>query len=78
MNLDSVPIKVIEEVELVTGYLIEELFEADNKSPYRKRAMAYLSAISQGKSITWDELGNKSVNELWEIMNDGVDDSKKE
>lgn len=78
MNFDNVPIKAIEEVELLTGFLIEELFDDSNKSPYRKRAMAYLAALSQGQALTWDELGNKSVAELWEIMNAGVDDDPKD
>lgn len=72
MNFDDLPIRVLEEVELATGYLIEELFKDDNKSPYRKRAIAYLSAVSQGKKITWQEMGEKTVSQLVEMM--GVDD----
>ena len=80
MNFDNIPIEVIEEVEIATGFLIDELFEENNKSPYKKRAMAYLSARSQGKEITWEETGKKTVNELWEIMSAGSngDDPKDE
>jgi len=77
MDFDNIPIEVIEEVELVTGFLIEELFEDDNKSPYRKRAMAYLSAKSRGEAITWEQVGKLTVKELWALMKaDDVDDPK--
>ena len=75
MNFDNIPIEVIEEVELATGFLIEELFEEKNKSPYKKRAMAYLSARSRGQEITWQDTGKKTVNELWQMMSEGADDS---
>ena len=78
MNFDNIPISVIEEVELKTGFLIEELFQDDNKSPYRKRAMAYLAVISRGEAASWDEMGNKTVNELWELMKGGSDDDPKD
>jgi hypothetical protein len=74
MNFDNIPIEVIEEVEIATGFLIEELFEEKNKSPYKKRAMAYLSARAKGESITWEETGKKTVNELWAMMSEGADD----
>ena len=73
MNFDEIPIEIIEEVELKTGFLIEELFEDDNKSPYRKRAMAYLAAKSRKEDISWDDLAKKSIKELWAIM--AVDDN---
>lgn len=78
MNFDNIPIEVIEEVEIATGFLIEELFEEKNKSPYRKRAMAFLSARSRGDSITWQEMGKKTVNELWAMMSEGSDDDPKD
>ena len=73
MNFDNIPIEVIEEVEIATGFLIEELFQDDNKSPYRKRAMAYLSARAKGQAITWAETGKKTINELWQMMSEGAD-----
>jgi hypothetical protein len=76
MNFDNIPIKVIEEVELATGYLIEDLFKDDNKSPYRKRAIAYLSACSRGDKITWAEMGDKTVSELVALMGDDEEDPK--
>jgi hypothetical protein len=78
MNFDNIPIEVIEEVEIVTGFLIEELFQDENKSPYRKRAMAYLSARSRGEEITWEQMGKKTVNELWAMMSVEVDDDPKD
>jgi hypothetical protein len=80
MNFDNIPIQVIEEVEIVTGFLIEELFDDKNKSPYKKRAMAYLSARSRGQEITWQDMGKKTVSELWAMMSEGadVDDPKDE
>jgi hypothetical protein len=80
MNFDNIPIEVIEEVEIATGFLMEELFDDKNKSPYKKRAMAYLSARSRGQEITWQETGKKTVNELWQMMSEGadVDDPKDE
>ncbi len=78
MNFDNIPISIIEEVELKTGFLIEELFEDGNKSPYRKRAMAYLAVFGRGETTTWDEMGKKTVNELWELMNGGSDDDPKD
>lgn len=78
MNFDNIPIEVIEEVEISTGFLIEELFQDDNKSPYRKRAMAYLSARSRGEQITWEQMGKKTVNELWAMMSVEVDDDPKD
>ena len=80
MNFDNIPIEVIEEVEIATGFLIEELFEEKNKSPYKKRAMAYLSARSRGQEITWQDMGKKTVNELWEMMSENStgDDPKDE
>jgi hypothetical protein len=73
MNFDNIAIEVIEEVEIATGFLIEELFQDDNKSPYRKRAMAYLSARSKGQNVTWQDMGKKTVNELWAMMSEGSD-----
>jgi hypothetical protein len=78
LNFDNIPIEVIEEVEIVTGFLIEELFQDENKSPYRKRAMAYLSARSRGEEITWEQMGKKTVNELWAMMSVEVDDDPKD
>lgn len=78
MNLDNVKISVIEEVELKTGFLIEELFADENKSPYRKRAMAYLSAVSRGENISWDSLANLTVVELLQLMQGDEDLEKKE
>lgn len=78
MNFDNIPIKVIEQVELETGFLIEELFEDKNKSPYRKRAIAYLSACSKGFEITWEQMGDKTVLELSKMIGDEVDDPKEE
>jgi hypothetical protein len=78
MNFDNIPIEVIEEVEIATGFLIEELFQDENKSPYRKRAMAYLSARSRGEEITWEQMGKKTVNELWAMMSVEVDDDPKD
>lgn len=80
MNFDNIPIEVIEEVEIATGFLIEELFEEKNKSPYKKRAMAYLSARSRGQEISWQDMGKKTVNELWEMMSENStgDDPKDE
>lgn len=78
MNFDNIPISIIEEVELKTGFLIEELFEDDNKSPYRKRAMAFLAVHGRGETVSWDELGKKSVSELWELMNGGSDEDPKD
>lgn len=72
MNFDNIPIKVIEQVEIETGFIIEDLFKADNKSPFRKRAIAYLSAHSRGEQITWEELGDKTVLQLSQMI--GVDD----
>ncbi len=68
MNLDNIPIKDIEELELATGHLIEDLFKPDNKSPYRKRAIAYLTARSNGVKVTWVEMGEKTVAELSSMM----------
>ena len=78
MDFDNIPISVIEEVELKTGFLIEELFDDENKSPYRKRAMAYLAVISRGDKATWDEIGAKTVNELWELVNGGSEEDPKD
>lgn len=78
LNFDDLPIQVIEEVEIATGYPLEELFEDDNKSPYRKRAMAYLSARSNGVEITWEEMGSKTVSQLVEFMGGDDDDPKDE
>lgn len=77
MNFDSIPIKVIEQVELETGFLIEDLFKGDNKSPYRKRAIAYLSARSQGVQVTWEEMGDKTVLELTQMMGADEEDPKE-
>ena len=68
MNFDQIPIKDIEQVEIETGYMIEDLFKGDNKSPYRKRAIAFLSARSRGEEITWEETGNKTVLELSKMV----------
>jgi hypothetical protein len=78
MNFDNIPIKDIEQVEIETGYLIEDLFKGDNKSPYRKRAIAYLSARSQGEQVTWEEMGNKTVLELSKMVGDDEEDPKDE
>jgi hypothetical protein len=78
MNFDNIPIEVIEEVEMKTGFLIEDLFEDTNKSPYRKRAMAYLAAKSRNEEVSWDELGKKTVSELWAIMAVDSDEDPKE
>lgn len=79
MNLDNIPIKDIEELELATGHLIEDLFKADNKSPYRKRAIAYLTARSNGLNVTWQQMGEKTVKELSDMMvGDDVEDPKDE
>jgi hypothetical protein len=78
MDFDNIPISVIEEVELKTGFLIEELFEDNNKSPYRKRAMAYLAVISRGEKASWDEMGTKTVNELWQLMSGGSEEDPKD
>lgn len=78
MNFDELPIEIIEEVELKTGFLIEELFQDDNKSPFRKRAMAYLAAKSRGESVSWDEMGKKTVSELWAIMAVDSDEDPKD
>jgi hypothetical protein len=77
MNFDNIPIKVIEQVELETGFLIEDLFKGDNKSPYRKRAIAYLSARSQGLQVTWEEMGDKTVLELTQMMGADEEDPKE-
>jgi len=77
MNFDSIPIKVIEQVELETGFLIEDLFKEENKSPYRKRAIAYLSARSQGVQVTWEEMGDKTVLELTQMMGADEEDPKE-
>lgn len=77
MNFDNLPIKVIEQVEIATGYPLEELFQDDNKSPFRKRAIAYLSALSNGKNFTWEEMGDKTISELAEMMEDVDGDEKK-
>jgi hypothetical protein len=77
MNFDNIPIKVIEQVEIETGFLIEDLFKGDNKSPYRKRAIAYLSARSQGVQVTWEEMGDKTVLELTSMMGADEDDPKE-
>jgi hypothetical protein len=77
MNFDNIPIKVIEQVELETGFLIEDLFKGDNKSPYRKRAIAYLSARSQGVQVTWEEMGDKTVLELTQMMGADEEDPKE-
>jgi hypothetical protein len=68
MNFDQIPIKDIEQVEIETGYMIEDLFKADNKSPYRKRAIAFRSARSRGEEVTWEETGNKTVLELSKMV----------
>ena len=78
MNFDDIPIKDIEQVEIATGFLIEDLFKPDNKSPYRKRAIAYLSARARGEVITWDEMGNKTVLELSKMVEAGEEDPKDE
>jgi hypothetical protein len=77
MNFDNIPISVIEEVEIKSGFLIEELFDDSNKSPYRKRAMAYLAVISRGDVATWEDMGNKTVSELWDLMNGGSEEDPK-
>ena len=77
MNFDNIPIKVIEQVEIETGFLIEDLFKGDNKSPYRKRAIAYLSARSRGDLVTWEEMGDKTVLELTSMMGADEDDPKE-
>lgn len=78
LNFDDLPISVIEEVEIATGYPLEELFEDDNKSPFRKRAMAYLSARSNGVQVTWQEMGEKTVAQLVEFMSGDDDADPKE
>jgi hypothetical protein len=78
MNFDNIPIKDIEQVEIETGFMIEDLFKADNKSPYRKRAIAYLSARSRGNQVTWEEMGNKTVLELSNMVGDVEEDPKDE
>lgn len=77
MNFDNIPIKDIEQVEIETGFLIEDLFREDNKSPFRKRAIAYLSARSKGVQVTWEEMGNKTVLELSNMVGDEQDDPKE-
>jgi hypothetical protein len=77
MNFDDIPIKDIEQVEIETGYMIEDLFKGDNKSPYRKRAIAFLSARSQGVQVTWEEMGNKTVLELTVMMGADEEDPKE-
>lgn len=77
MNFDNIPIKVIEQVEIETGFLIEDLFKGDNKSPYRKRAIAYLSARSRGDVVTWEEMGEKTVLELSAMMGADEEDPKE-
>ena len=77
MNFDNIPIKVIEQVEIETGFLIEDLFKGDNKSPYRKRAIAYLSARSRGEVVTWEEMGDKTVLELSAMMGADEEDPKE-
>jgi len=77
MNFDNIPIKVIEQVELETGFLIEDLFKGDNKSPYRKRAIAYLSARSQGVQVTWEKIDDKTVLELTQMMGADEEDPKE-
>ena len=77
MNFDSIPIKDIEQVEIETGYMIEDLFKGDNKSPYRKRAIAFLSARSRGEVVTWEEMGNKTILELSQMVGDDEEDPKE-
>lgn len=76
MNLDNLPIRILEEVELAVGEPIDDLFKPDNKSPYRKRAIAYLTAKSNGVAITWEEMADKTVAELVQIMESVQDDPK--
>ena len=78
MNLDNIAIKQIEELELATGHLIEDLFKSDNKSPYRKRAIAYLTALSNGVNVSWTEMGDKTVAELSQMMVGDTEDPKDE
>jgi hypothetical protein len=77
MNFDNIPIKDIEQVEIETGFILEDLFLENNKSPYRKRAIAYLSAKSRGENITWEEMGNKTVLELSKMLGDEDSDPKE-
>ena len=79
MDLNSIPMAKVIEVELDTGFMLYELFPEDEtakENPWAKLVFAYLSALTDGKEVTWQQMklmGQKQIDELTEVKADDVD-----
>lgn len=79
MDLNSIPMAKVIEVELDTGFMLYEIFNDDEnakENPWAKLVFAYLTALTAGKQVTWSEIklmGQKQVDELVSLKVDDVD-----
>lgn len=79
MDLNSIPMAKVIEVELDTGFMLYEIFtdeEEAKENPWAKLVFAYLTALTSGKQVTWQEMklmGQKQVDELVAFKVDDVD-----
>lgn len=68
MDLNSIPMAKVIEVELDTGFLLYEIFNDEVKeNPWAKLVFAYLTALTAGKDVTWQQMktfGQKQIDEL--------------
>lgn len=79
MDLNSIPMAKVIEVELDTGFMLYEIFNDDEnakENPWAKLVFAYLTALTAGKQVTWSEMklmGQKQVDELTSLKVADVD-----
>lgn len=69
MDLNSIPMAKVIEVELDTGFMLYEIFtdSEEKENPWAKLVFAYLTALTAGKNVTWQEMklmGQKQVDDL--------------
>lgn len=70
LELGSIPMAKVIEVELDTGFMLYEIFavdENDRENPWAKLVYAYLTALTAGKEVTWQQMktmGQTQVDEL--------------
>jgi hypothetical protein len=79
IEVNSIPMVKVIEVELDTGFMLYELFPEDEnakENPWSKLVFAYLSALTDGKEVTWQQMklmGQKQIDQLTEVKADDVD-----
>lgn len=78
MDLNSIPMAKVIEVELDTGFMLYEIFNDDEKAkenPWAKLVFAYLTALTAGKEITWQQMKLMGQNQVEELLALKVDDA---